>query len=101
MGKLSVVESEDHDPETPELPVETETSGVACWFKRAAATVTAEDEATDFKIAALARVLALETTVETAVFFTVAVLAVSVIVAYYLGLLDFLFGQGLKLLLTR
>jgi preprotein translocase subunit SecE len=35
------------------------------------------------------------------IFFTVAVLAISVIVAYYLGLLDFLFGQGLKLLLTR
>ena len=35
------------------------------------------------------------------IFFTVAVLAVSVVVAYYLGLLDFLFGQGLKLLLTR
>ena len=35
------------------------------------------------------------------IFFTVAVLAISVIIAYYLGLLDFLFGQGLKLLLTR
>lgn len=35
------------------------------------------------------------------IFFTVTVLAVSVIIAYYLGLLDFLFGQGLKLLLTR
>ena len=35
------------------------------------------------------------------VFFTVTVLLISLIVAYYLGLLDFLFGQGLKLLLTR
>jgi len=35
------------------------------------------------------------------IFFTVAVLVVSVLIAYYLGLLDFLFGQGLKLLLTR
>lgn len=35
------------------------------------------------------------------IFYTVAVLAVSVIIAYYLGLLDFLFGQGLGLLLTR
>ena len=35
------------------------------------------------------------------IFFTIAVLAISVIIAYYLGLLDFLFGQGLKLLLTR
>lgn len=35
------------------------------------------------------------------IFFTVAVLIVSVAVAYYLGLLDFLFGQGLKLLLTK
>jgi len=33
--------------------------------------------------------------------FTIAVLAISIIVAYYLGLLDFLFGQGLKLLLTK
>ncbi|HLP86316.1 MAG TPA: preprotein translocase subunit SecE [Candidatus Paceibacterota bacterium] len=36
-----------------------------------------------------------------AISFTVAVLAISVLVAYYLGLLDFLFGEGLKLLLTR
>jgi len=35
------------------------------------------------------------------IFFTIAVLAISVIIAYYLGLLDFLFGQGLKILLTR
>jgi len=35
------------------------------------------------------------------IFFTVAVLAISVIIAYYLGLLDFLFSKGLKFLLTR
>ena len=35
------------------------------------------------------------------IFFTVAVLAISVIIAYYLGALDFLFGQGLKALLLR
>ena len=35
------------------------------------------------------------------IFFTVAVLVISIIIAYYLGLLDFLFGQSLKLLLTR
>jgi len=35
------------------------------------------------------------------IFFTVAVLAVSIIIAYYLGLLDFIFSQGLKFLLTR
>ena len=35
------------------------------------------------------------------IFFTVAVLVISIIIAYYLGLLDFLFGQGLKLLLTK
>ena len=35
------------------------------------------------------------------IFFTVTVLAVSIIIAYYLGLLDFLFGQGLKFLLTK
>jgi len=35
------------------------------------------------------------------IFFTIAVLVISLIVAYYLGLLDFLFGQGLKLLLAR
>lgn len=35
------------------------------------------------------------------IFFTIAVLAVSVIIAYYLGLLDFLFGQGLKFLITK
>lgn len=36
-----------------------------------------------------------------AITFTAAVLAVSVLVAYYLGLLDFLFAQGLGKLLTR
>jgi len=35
------------------------------------------------------------------IFFTIAVLAVSVVIAYYLGLLDFLFARGLKLLFTR
>jgi preprotein translocase subunit SecE len=35
------------------------------------------------------------------IFFTIAVLAVSFIIAYYLGLLDFLFGQGLKFLITK
>ena len=35
------------------------------------------------------------------IFFTVTVLLVSIIIAYYLGLLDFLFAQGLKLLITR
>ena len=35
------------------------------------------------------------------IFFTVAVLAISVLVAYYLGALDFVFGQGLKLLLVK
>jgi preprotein translocase SecE subunit len=35
------------------------------------------------------------------IYFTISVLAVSVVVAYYLGFLDFLFGAGLKLLLTR
>ncbi|MCX6754472.1 MAG: preprotein translocase subunit SecE [Candidatus Nomurabacteria bacterium] len=35
------------------------------------------------------------------IYFTISVLAVSAIVAYYLGFLDFIFGQGLKLLLTR
>jgi preprotein translocase subunit SecE len=36
-----------------------------------------------------------------AIFFTAAVLIVSAIIAYYLGLLDFLFGQGLGFLLTK
>ena len=35
------------------------------------------------------------------IFFTIAVLAVSAIIAYYLGFLDFLFGKGLSILLTR
>ena len=34
-------------------------------------------------------------------FFTITVLIISVIVAYYLGLLDYLFAQGLKLLLIK
>lgn len=36
-----------------------------------------------------------------AMYATVAVLAISVFVAYYLGFLDFLFSKGLELLLTR
>jgi len=36
-----------------------------------------------------------------ALFYTLAVLAISVIIAYYLGLLDFLFEKGLNLLLIR
>ncbi len=36
-----------------------------------------------------------------AISFTVAVLVISLIVAYYLGALDFLFGEGLKALLIR
>ena len=36
------------------------------------------------------------------IYFTVAVLAISVFVAYYLGLLDFIFSKGLeKLLLLK
>jgi preprotein translocase subunit SecE len=35
------------------------------------------------------------------IFFTIAVLIISVFVAYYLGLLDFLFSLGLKSLLIR
>ena len=35
------------------------------------------------------------------IFFTVAVLVISVFVAYYLGALDFIFGLGLKFLLTK
>jgi len=35
------------------------------------------------------------------IYFTIAVLAISVIIAYYLGFLDFIFGQGLKFLLTK
>jgi preprotein translocase subunit SecE len=34
-------------------------------------------------------------------FFTIAVLSVSVIIAYYLGLLDYLFSNGLNFLLTN
>ena len=36
-----------------------------------------------------------------AISFTVAVLVISLIVVYYLGALDFLFGEGLKALLIR
>lgn len=36
-----------------------------------------------------------------AVFFTVAVLAVSALIAYYLGFFDYLFAQGLERLITR
>lgn len=35
------------------------------------------------------------------IFFTITVLIISVFVAYYLGLLDFLFAQGLNLLLIK
>lgn len=35
------------------------------------------------------------------IYFTISVLAVSVVVAYFLGFLDFLFGIGLKSLLAR
>jgi len=35
------------------------------------------------------------------IYFTVAVLIVSVFVAYYLGLLDYLFKQGLAWILAR
>lgn len=33
--------------------------------------------------------------------FTVAVLVISIVIAYYLGLLDFLFSKGLKFLLIK
>ena len=35
------------------------------------------------------------------IIFTVAVLGISIAVAYYLGFLDFIFGQGLRLLLIK
>jgi len=35
------------------------------------------------------------------IYFTITVLAISVIVAYFLGFLDFSFGEGLKFLLTK
>ena len=35
------------------------------------------------------------------IFYTVAVLAISILVAYYLGLFDYLFTRGLDFLLTR
>ncbi len=34
-------------------------------------------------------------------FFTIAVLAISVFIAYYLGLFDFLFSKGLEQLLLK
>jgi preprotein translocase subunit SecE len=36
-----------------------------------------------------------------AVFYTIAVIVISVIVAYYLGLLDYLFKEGLSFLLIK
>ena len=36
-----------------------------------------------------------------AIFATIAVLAISVFIAYYLGLLDFLFSKGLEQLLLK
>lgn len=36
-----------------------------------------------------------------AIYSTIAVLAISVFVAYYLGLLDFIFSKGLQLLISR
>ena len=35
------------------------------------------------------------------IYFTIAVLAISMAVAYYLGLLDYIYQQGLGLLLNR
>lgn len=35
------------------------------------------------------------------IYATIAVLAISIAVAYYLGLLDFLFSKGLGLLISR
>jgi preprotein translocase subunit SecE len=35
------------------------------------------------------------------ILFTLAVLAISILIAYYLGLLDYLFSQGLNLLLKK
>jgi preprotein translocase SecE subunit len=35
------------------------------------------------------------------IFFTIAVIIISLAVAYYLGALDFLFSEGLKLLLVK
>jgi len=35
------------------------------------------------------------------IFYTIAVLVVSAIIAYYLGLLDFLFSKGLGILLIK
>lgn len=35
------------------------------------------------------------------IFYSVTVLIISILIAYYLGLLDFLFGQGLGLLLIK
>jgi preprotein translocase subunit SecE len=36
-----------------------------------------------------------------AIFFTIAVLVVSVFIAYFLGLFDYLFSRGLELLLSK
>ena len=36
-----------------------------------------------------------------AVYFTLAVIIISVVVAYYLGLFDFIFAQGLQKLLLK
>jgi len=35
------------------------------------------------------------------IFYTVTVLAISVLIAYYLGLLDFVFSKGLSQILTK
>ena len=35
------------------------------------------------------------------IYFTISVLAISIVVAYFLGFLDFSFGQGLKFLLAK
>jgi preprotein translocase subunit SecE len=35
------------------------------------------------------------------IFFTVAVLVISLVIAYYLGALDFIFSKGLRWLLER
>ncbi len=36
-----------------------------------------------------------------AIYATIAVLAISILVAYYLGFLDFIFSRGLELLISR
>jgi len=35
------------------------------------------------------------------IFYTVAVLVISVLIAYYLGLLDFVFSKGLSQIITK